>query len=193
MLKAFWVMPFLAVTVLSLMLSFAGAEEGAKIDLNHTSAHFAAKHLLISTVQGFVPIKSVTATFGKDNVPASVEALLDLSKIDTHNERRDNDLRSQRFLDVEQYPEMTFKSTKIVPGKRGHFTMEGTLTLRGVTKSVSVDGNVVGAIKDDKGRTHIGYAATTTIDRTQWGVGSTIPAAIVGNDIQITIEAEAII
>ena len=139
-----------------------------------------------------MPVKSVTVSLGKDNIPTSVEAELDLTKIDTHNERRDNDLRSQRFLDAEQYPEMTFKSTKMTSEKNGHFTMDGTLTIRGVTKPVSVAGEVVGTVKDDKGHTHVGYAATTTIDRTQWNVGTTIPAAVVGNSIQITIEAEAI-
>lgn len=185
--------PALAVTLLSMSLSVAHAQESAKIDPNHTSAHFSAKHLLISTVQGSVPVKSVTVTLGKDHVPTSVAALLDLTKIDTHNDRRDNDLRSRRFLAVEQYPEMTFKSTKITTLGNGRFSMDGVLTIRGVTKPVTLDGNVAGSVNDDKGRTHVGYAATATIDRTEWNVGSTIPPAIVGNDIQITIEAEAIL
>jgi polyisoprenoid-binding protein YceI len=186
-------MPALVGTLLATTFSIVGAQEAPRIDPNHTSAHFAAKHLLISTVQGYVPVKSVAVMLGKDYVPTSVEAQLDLSKIDTHNDRRDNDLRSQRFLAVEQYPDMTFKSTKITPQGAGKFSMDGLLTIRGVTKPVTLDGDVVGSVKDDKGHTHVGYAATTTIDRTQWGVGSTIPAAIVGDSIQITIEAEAIL
>lgn len=183
----------LVASLVSTYVPIARADQVANIDPNHTSAHFAAKHLLISTVQGYVPVKAVTVSLGAGNIPTSVEAELDLTKIDSHNERRDNDLRSQRFLDVAEYPDMTFKSTKITPQSGGRFVMEGMLTIRGVTKPVIVDGNVVGTVKDDKGKTHVGYAATTTIDRTQWGVGSVIPAAIVSNEIAITIEAEAII
>jgi polyisoprenoid-binding protein YceI len=193
MVRFSWVVPALVGTLFAMTFSIVGAQGAPRIDLNHTSAHFAAKHLLISTVQGYVPVKSVAVTLGKDYVPTSVEAQMDLSKIDTHNGRRDNDLRSQRFLAVEQYPDMTFKSTKITPQGAGKFSMVGLLTIRGVTKPVTLDGNVVGSVKDDKGRTHVGYSATATIDRTQWGVGSTIPGAIVGNAVQITIEAEAIL
>lgn len=163
------------------------------IDLNHTSAHFSAKHLLISTVQGDIPVKSVTVALGADNVPTTVMATLDLTKIDTHNDDRDKDLRSERFFNVQQYPDMTFKSTEITAQSGGNFTMQGDLTMRGVTKPVTLNGNVVGTAKDNKGRTHVGYAATGTVDRTQWAVGQAVPSAVVGNHIAITIEAEAIL
>lgn len=171
----------------------AGAQNAAALDSNHTSANFAAKHLLISTVQGNIPVKSTSIVLGGDYVPSSVEAVMDLTKIDTHNDRRDNDLRSERFLDVAQYPEMTFKSTKITPEGAGKFEMAGDLTIRGITKPIVVNGTIGGSIKDKQGRTHVGYAATAVIDRRQWNVGTTIPAAIVSYEINITIEAEAIL
>src|SRR5579883_1784804 len=89
------------------------AQSTATLDPNHTATHFAAKHLLISTVQGSIPIKSTAVSLGEDFVPTSIEAVMEMTKIDTHNEKRDDDLRSERFLDVAKYPEMTFKSTKI--------------------------------------------------------------------------------
>jgi polyisoprenoid-binding protein YceI len=169
------------------------ADETPSIDPNHTSAHFAAKHLLISTVQGDIPVKSVKVTLAADNIPTSVEATLDLTKIDTHNDQRDSDLRSDKFLNVQQFPEMTFKSTKIVPQSGGNFVMNGELTIHGVTKPVSVNGNVVGSVKDGRGRTHVGYAASVTLDRTQWGIGAGVPPEVVGTNINVTIEAEAIL
>ncbi|MGH7683819.1 MAG: YceI family protein, partial [Vulcanimicrobiaceae bacterium] len=104
-------MKFLALIIglLIAVPSLAGAQSGAALDPNHTSANFAAKHLLISTVQGNIPIKSTNVVLGADYLPSAVEAVMDLTKIDTHNDRRDNDLRSERFFDVAQYPEMTFK------------------------------------------------------------------------------------
>lgn len=183
---------FALTSVVALCAVPVRADGPATVDPAHTSTAFAAKHLLISTVQGYVPVKEATVSLGAAGMPVSAEAVMDLVKIDTHNERRDSDLRSERFLEVAKYPEMTFKSTKIVPGSSGNFVMDGNLTIRGVTKPVTLNGKVEGAVKDNRGRIHFGYAATTTIDRTQWNVGSTVPSAIVGTDIAITIQLEAI-
>lgn len=179
-----------AALLIGIMTS--GVQAATSIDPNHTQTHFTAKHLLISTVEGFVPVTSVEVTLGSDNVPTAVEAVMDLSKINTNNDQRDRDLRSDRFLDVEKYPEMTFKSTSITPGANNTFVMNGDLTIHGVTKPVVVNCTIGGTVKDNQGRTHIGYAASTTIDRTQFGVGTGVPSAVVGNTIAITIEAEAI-
>jgi polyisoprenoid-binding protein YceI len=178
---------------LILLPSLAGAQGTMALDPNHTSANFSARHLLISTVQGYVPIKSTSVVIGADYVPVSVEAVMEMTKIDTHNERRDNDLRSERFLDVARFPEMMFKSTKITKTSADKFTMDGDLTIRGITKTVVLEGTIGGNVKDKQGRTHVGYAATAAIDRHDFNVGMTIPTAVVGDTINITIEAEAIL
>ena len=167
--------------------------DAASIDLDNTQARFTAKHLLISTVQGFIPIKSVQIALGTNNVPTSIQAALDLSKLNTSNDQRDGDLRSDQFFDVQRFPTMTFASTKITPQSGGSFIMAGNLTMHGVTKPVTLNGTVGATIKDSQGKTHVGYTATGTVDRTQWGVGSGYPDAIVGNAISITIAAEAIL
>ncbi|MBV8425364.1 MAG: YceI family protein [Candidatus Eremiobacteraeota bacterium] len=167
--------------------------DAASIDLDNTQARFTAKHLLISTVQGFIPIKSVQIALGANNVPTSIQAALDLSKLNTSNDQRDGDLRSDQFFDVQRFPTMTFASTKITPQSGGSFVMAGNLTMHGVTKPVSLNGTVGATMKDSQGKTHVGYTATGTVDRTQWGVGSGYPDAIVGNAISITIAAEAIL
>lgn len=167
------------------------ADEPA-MDPNHTQAHFEVKHLLISTVQGTIPIKSVTVALNSGKIPTSVTAIMDLTKIDTHNDQRDSDLRSDKFFNVTQFPEMTFKSTSIT-GSGTTFVMNGDLTFHGVTKPIAVNGTVNGTITDSRGRTHVGYTATATIDRTQWGIGPGYPPAVVANSVLITIEAEAIL
>ena len=171
----------------------ARAEGTTIVDPNHTQAFFSAKHLVLSTVQGVLPVKDAKAELAAGGIPTSIQAIMDVTKIDTHNEKRDNDLRSDRFLDAGRYPEVTFKSTKVVPGSNGAFEVEGTITIRGVTKPLTLNGKVEGAIKDQQGRTHYGYALTGSLDRTQYGVGASIPAAVVGTEIAITIQAETIV
>ena len=176
---------------------FFAAAPGARaaeisIDPNHTTTHFAVKHLLISTVEGTIPVKSVTLTIDADKIPTAVTAVMDLTKIDTHNDQRDSDLRSAKFFDVQQFPEMTFKSTKITASGT-NFVMNGDLTFHGVARPITVNGTLNGTITDSRGRTHVGYTATATIDRTLWGVGPGYPQAVVADAVNITIEAEAIL
>ena len=179
-------------TVVLLSLAVPAIVGAAAVDLDNTQARFTAKHLLISTVQGFIPVKTVQIALGSNNMPTSVQATLDLTKINTSNDQRDGDLRSDQFFDVQRFPTMTFKSTRITPQGTGAFTMSGDLTIHGVTKPVTLTGTVGGAT-NIQGQTHVGYTATATIDRTQWGVGTSYPDAIVGNSITITIAAEVIV
>ena len=86
---------------------------------------------------------------------------------------------------------MIFKSSKIT-GDAKAMTIAGDLTFHGVTKPVTLSGKYVGSIVDGRGRTHVGYSATTTFDRTQWGLGMSFPAVIVGNDITVKIDVEAV-
>ena len=170
----------------------AFADVTATVDLNHTSAAFSVKHLTISTVSGVIPLKDARVSLGSGNIPTSAEAVFDITKVDTKVEKRDNDLRSERFFDVTKYPDMTFKSTKITPGEGTTFTMTGDLTMHGVTKPVTLSGKFEGSVKDNQGKTHLGYNAYTTVDRTQWGIGSAFPPYVVGNDITINLQVEAI-
>jgi polyisoprenoid-binding protein YceI len=147
---------------------------------------------LISTVEGTIPVKSVTVTVDSTKIPTAITAVMDLTKLDTHNDQRDSDLRSDKFFNVQQFPDMTFKSTKIT-GSGTTFVMNGDLTFHGVTKPITVNGTVNGTITDSRGRTHVGYTATATVDRTQWGIGPAYPQAVVNNTVAITIEAEAIL
>jgi polyisoprenoid-binding protein YceI len=166
-------------------------------DLDHSSSEFVATHLTISSVHGTIPVKSWSATTGAGDIPTSVTATLDAQGLDTKSADRDHDLHGADWFDVTKYPTITFKSTSVVPGQNGAFKLIGDLTIHGVTKPVTLDGKVVGSIVDGHGHRHVGYTATTTIDRRDFGLtwGHTTPAGvyIVGNDVTITINAEGIV
>jgi len=87
---------------------------------------------------------------------------------------------------------MTFKSKKVETAPDGTMTVTGDLTFHGVTKPVTLAAKYEGSVKDGRGRTHVGYNATGTLDRTAWNLGSNFPAALIGNDVTITLEFEAI-
>ena len=182
----------LGLTSLAFSGTLASAQAPFVVDRAHTSASFSVSHLTLTTVTGSVALKEVTiAGAGPDRVPSSIVADFDLKTIDTHEDTRDADLRSDHWFDIAKYPDMIFKSAKIT-GDVKAMTILGDLSFHGVTKPVALTGKYIGSVVDGKGRTHVGYRATTTFDRTQWGIGSNFPSAIVGNDITVKIEAEAI-
>lgn len=172
----------------------AGAAE-LTLDTAHSQARFAVRHLAISTVEGRIPITAGTIATGENDVPTAISATLDVRGINTEAERRDNDLRSANWFDVEKFPTMTFVAKKIEAGAGGSFTVIGDLTFHGVTKSATLQGKVDGRLVDQRGRAHIGFSATTTIDRRDWGL--TFAAApggnlIAGYDITIRLNVEGI-
>jgi len=158
----------------------------------HTSASFSVKHLTLTAVGGTIGVKSAKIGIDASDVLTSAQATLDLTTIDTKFAQRDDDLKSDRWFDVARYPTMTFKSSKIT-GDKSAMTVAGDLTYHGVTKPVTLMASFEDSVKDGRGRTHVGYTATTTIDRTQWGVGTSYPPAVVGDDVTVTIQLEAIV
>jgi|SRR5271165_5404133 len=166
-------------------------------DPSHSSATFSVMHLAISNVAGSIPVVSWNGTTDAGYMPTSVNATLDAKGIDTKEADRDSDLRSDRWFDVAKYPTMTFKSSKIEPGPSGTFKMTGDLTMHGVTKPVSLEGKLLGTVKDGRQRIHVGYTATTTIDRRDFGLNfaGTVPEGqlVAGYDVTITINAEGIV
>lgn len=179
-----------AAVLAALALPIA-ARADVSVDPAHTSATFSTKHLTLTTVSGTIGVKDATIAIGRDDTLTAAKADLDLATIDTKVADRDNDLKSDHWFDVAKYPTMTFVSTKI-SGDKNAMTVAGNLTFHGKTNPVTLTAKYEGTVKDPRGRTHLGYSATGTIDRTLWGIGTNFPSAVVGNDIAITIELEAI-
>jgi polyisoprenoid-binding protein YceI len=112
--------------------------------------------------------------------------------VDTGNSARDNHLKTDAFFDIAHFPTATFASTGVT--KNGsHLAVNGNLTLRGVTKPVTLDVTTVGTMESPQDhKTHVGYSATTTIKRLDFGVGTNFPEAAVGGDVALTIDLEAV-
>ena len=174
----------------------SGAKTVWKLDPAHTLVEFSAKHLMISTVKG--RIAGVEGAINIDeNQPynSSVEATLDARTLDTRIEQRDQHLRSGDFLDVEKFPEIKFRSTDI-QGDEQNFKLTGDLTIRDITRPITLDVTFEGRTKDPWGGERVGFSATGKFDRRDYGLTWNVilesGGLTVSNDIKIQLEVEAI-
>jgi len=175
------------------MAAAATAQAGTwQIDPNHSSAQFSVRHLGVSTVRGAFTKVSGSAQYDPaDPAKTSLTATIQATSVDTRVEMRDNDLRSQNFLDVQKYPTITFQSKQVKLAGTGKLQIVGDLTIHGVTKEVTLDVDGPAApIKDPWGNQRIGASASTKINRKDFSVNGA--PGVVGDDINITIDAELI-
>jgi polyisoprenoid-binding protein YceI len=178
---------------LALLAGTAVAEvQTWNIDPNHTAAQFSVRHMGISTVRGAFTKVSGTAQYDPANPgKTSVDATIDAASVDTRVSMRDNDLKSANYFDVEKYPTITFKSKSVEAAGAGKLKITGDLTIHGTTKEVVLDVDGPSApVTDPRGNSHLGASASTTIKRTDFGVGSS--SSMVGEDITITIDVELV-
>jgi len=171
-----------------------------QIDPNHSLVEFSAKHMMITTVKGRFGKVSGTITVDERNPDRSrVEAEIEASSIDTRTDQRDHHLRSADFLDVENYPTITFRSRRVEgtskqPGDE--FRISGDLTIRGTTREVTLDAVYEGTGKDPWGGERVSFSANTKIDRRNFGLtwNQALEAGgiLVGNEIKISIEVQAV-
>ncbi len=175
-----------------LTLSCSAFADSWKLDGMHSAAQFSVRHMGISTVRGAFTKLSGTVEYDPSDVSkAVIDVTIDAASVDTRVEMRDNDLRGDHYFDTAKYPTITFKSTKVESAGAGKLKATGDLTMHGVTKSVVL--NIEGLsepVKDPKGNLHLGASASTSVDRTQFGM--TTGTAMVGSDISITIDAELV-
>lgn len=169
-----------------------------KIDPAHTAAQFAVKHMMISTVRG--EFKGVTGTViwdDQDVTKSSVDVTIDAKTVSTGEEKRDQDLRSANFFEVEKFPTMTFKSKKVESAGAGKLKITGDLTMHGVTKEVVLDvDGPSGAIKDPWGNTRAAANATAKLNRqdfgVKWNANMDGGGVVVGDTVNITIDMEMV-
>ncbi len=178
------------------MAPAAGAKTQWKLDPTHTTVEFSAKHLMITTVKGQITDIEGTITIDEKTPRSSfVEATLKAASIDTRTDQRDQHLRSGDFLNVEKYPEIKFRSTSI-EGDRKEFKLTGDLTIRDVTKPITLDVQFEGQTKDPWGGERVGFSASGKIDRRDFGLtwNQTLEAGgiVVGNEIKIELEVQAV-
>jgi polyisoprenoid-binding protein YceI len=165
-------------------------------DASHSSATFSVRHMLVTNVPGRFKEMAVTVDYDEaDITKSSVKAVIKTASIDTDHQRRDDDLRSANFFDAANHPEITFESKRIE--KRGDkFVAIGPLTMRGVSKEIELPFEILGKIKDQRGRARMGVAAAITIDRFDWGISWNRllegGGAVVGREVKIELNLELI-
>ena len=167
-----------------------------KVDPNHSTAGFAVRHMMVSTVHGSFSGLKGTIDYDPANLEsAKANLTIDATTVDTRNENRDKDLRSPKFFDVEKYPTITFVSKRVVPQGQGKFQLVGDMSMHGVTKEVtfSVEGPMP-AVKDGKGNLHSGASATAKVNRKDFGLTWNGPleggGVTVGDEVEMTVEIE---
>jgi len=165
------------------------------IDPAHTEVGFVARHLMVSKVRGSFTQVTGEVTIAEDPLASSVSASILAASIDTGVADRDNHLRSGDFLDVEKYPELTFRSTRVVQPKDNDFRLVGELTIRDVTREVTLDVDFDGVAVSPWGQEVVAFTATTEIDREDWGItwNQALEAGgvLVSKKVKIEISAEA--
>ncbi len=165
-----------------------------QFDPFHTQVEFAAKHLGMMTVRGHFTEVSATGSIYPDNPEASaVEVIIQTASVRTHNENRDNDLRSSNFLEANTYPTITFKSTRIETTGKDRYKMTGNLTIKGNTRPVTLSVVRYGEFNDPMMGHRIAYSAQGQINRKDFGLTFNMLLDgkwVVSDEVQIMIEGE---
>jgi len=180
--------------VLALAAPLALAQTSTwKSDPAHSEVDFSIKHLSVSNVHGrFGKVNATIVLNEADITKSTVTATIGVDTVDTGEEQRNTHLKSPDFFDIANLPTATFTSTSVARNG-SNLTVNGNLTLHGVTQPVVL--NVEGPTTPVPGmdhKPHSGFSATTTISRTAFGIGAKFPAAIVGDDVKLTIDVEVV-
>jgi polyisoprenoid-binding protein YceI len=167
------------------------------IDHSHSGVHFSVRHLMVSKVRGGFGSWTGTLDIDDDDITKSkVDVTIEAASIDTGEPKRDDHLRSPDFFEVEKFPQLTFRSTKVERTGDDSLAVTGELTIRDVTKTIVLAVEEGGRVKDPWGGTRLGYSAHATISRKDFGLtwNALLEAGgvAVGDKIEIGIEVEAI-
>lgn len=164
------------------------------LDPTHSEISFSVRHLAISKVKGTFERFDASLTTAADHTASAVSATIEVASINTNQKDRDGHLQTGDFFLTSEHPTMTFTSRSIEEGKGEHFLVHGDLTLRGVTKPVTLDAEFGGLVVDGYGQTKLGFSATTKIDRTAFGVNwnAALEAGgfTLGNDVTVSLEIQ---
>jgi polyisoprenoid-binding protein YceI len=168
------------------------------IDPSHSELGFAVRHLAVSKVRGRLSKFEGTLELAEDPTRSKATLTIDATSVDTREETRDNHLRTNDFFDVENHPSWTFTSTSIEAESPTEFKVVGDLTIRGVTKPVTLEVTYEGVVQDPWGNQRVGFSASTSINRDEFGVsfGAVADASgsiLLAKKVDIQIELEAVL
>jgi polyisoprenoid-binding protein YceI len=164
------------------------------VDPSHSQVEFAVRHLMIATVRGRFEVSGTLVGDDTDPGAAAIELTIPVSSIDTREAQRDAHLRSADFFEVDTFPVIRFRSTRIVAAGASTFTVHGDLSIRDVTKPVTVTVTAGGRAKDPWGGERAAYSASTTINRKDFGLhwNQTLETGgvLVGDAVKVSAELE---
>lgn len=167
------------------------------IDAAHSRLGFVARHAMITKVRGQFNEFEGHAHIDFDDLAAcSAHVTIQTASVDTGNEQRDGHLRTNDFFDAPHYPEITYVTTGVSRKGQEHYQLDGDLTIKGVTKPVSIDVEYTGSAKDPFGNTRVGFEGTGLLNRRDWGVEWNAPletgGVLVSDKVRLEIEVSAI-
>ena len=180
------------ILLITTLLSFnIGAQSTWSLDKAHSKLTFTVTHLSMSEVDGvFKDYEATIVSSAEDFSDAVVEVSADLTTMTTNNAGRDGHLQKEDMFDTANHPKMMFKSTGIEKVSEGKFTLTGDLTIKGVTKAITLKMSLLGkGVNQRSQKDMAGFKVTGTIDRTDFGVGG-MPSMMVGNEVAITASGE---
>jgi polyisoprenoid-binding protein YceI len=167
-----------------------------EIDPVHSQVSFVVRHMVVAKVRGKFNKFSGTIQVAENHQDSKVEATIDAASIDTGEPNRDTHIRSADFLDVEHYPEITYRSTRVRPADGDKWDVTGQLTIRDVTRDVTLSVEFCGVNPDPWGKIRAGFLATTEINREDfditWNQALETGGFVVGKGVKVEIDAEAV-
>ena len=177
--------------------AIAGDRTTWTIDPAHSTIEFVAKHMMITTVKGrFAEVEGIIVADEENFTASTVDVAMQAASLDTRSEQRDAHLRSADFLDVENYPVVTFRSTGL-RGSKESFQLTGDLTIRGTTRPITLDVTFEGEGKDPWGGTRASFSARGKFDRRDfgltWNVALETGGILVSNEVKINVEAQVVL
>jgi polyisoprenoid-binding protein YceI len=180
----------ITVLVVTLLVSAASYAQSWKLDKVHAKMTFTVTHLLMSEVDGVFKSFDASITSSKEDFSDAVfELSADTKQVTTNNDMRDGHLQKPDMFDTEKFPTMTFKSTSITPAGAKKYKLAGILTMKGVSKPITLDLTLIGTGTSRDGKKLVGFKAAGTLNRTEFGVGG-MPSAVVSEEVELRASGE---
>ncbi|MGK2857783.1 MAG: YceI family protein [Thermoanaerobaculia bacterium] len=184
----------LAIAIVAMMPLVASAADFYVVDKTHSDVSFKVRHLVANTPGRFTDYSANIALEPSDLTKSTVEFTIQAASIDTDNADRDKHLRTEDFFWVEKHPTLTFKSEKIVKTGNDEFDVTGTLTMRGVSKRITVPVEFGGFMKDPWGNDKAGFTMDFKVNRKDFGINWNKAldqgGVVLGEDVKISLSLE---
>jgi polyisoprenoid-binding protein YceI len=184
-----------AASLLAAALAAPASADTFVIDKNHSDTSFTIRHLMSRVSGSFNDFSGTIEGDPAKPAEAKVEFTIKAASIDTRQEGRDKHLRSADFFDTDKYPDITFKSTKIVPAGKDKYNVIGNLTMHGVTKEITVPVTYLGSVIDPSKNEKFGFEATATLNRKDFGIvwnrALDAGGTVLSDEVAVTVNLQA--